>query len=97
MHMVYLHTQDSYTYTFATRSCFDAPSHFGSKGHQRLELLVREVEDIIRLRLCEFRDNECVALYQRVDIEECVVLIILCYFVARDLAFDDFRKDSHGD
>ena len=51
MHVVHFHTQHRYTYALATRSGLDTFRHFLGKGHEALELLVRQIEDIIGFRL----------------------------------------------
>ena len=95
MHVIYLHTQYRHSDTFATSGSLDAIRHFLGEGHETLELLVREVEDIIRLRLRQFGYYECVSLDDGIDVQERIVLVVLRYFVAWNLTFDNTREDSH--
>ena len=57
----------------------------------------KTVEDIVRLGFCQFGNNKCVTFSERIDIQKSVMLIVLCYFVTRNLTFDDACEEGHNE
>ena len=95
MHMVHLHAQYGYAHALAARCFFQPARHLLGEHHQPRKGLVVEVEDIVRLGLGQLGDNQRMPFLQRVDVQECIIFVVLRYLVRRNLTIDDSSEECH--
>ena len=57
------------------------------------QLVIIHIKEIVNLTT---RNDQCMTLYQRVDIEESIELLILCTLVAGNLASSNLTENIHN-
>lgn len=91
MGMRHLKSDDSHADAFARDGLFDGESHVFGEHHHLTELLVIDIEKVVRFL---FRDDEGMPFGEGVDIEKGKKLVILSDFIAGDFTLDDSREDG---
>ena len=84
--MRYFHAQYDYGYPCARYFALDSGRHLLGEYHHAGQRPVVEVENIVHFL---FRNHERVSFRKRIDVEECIVVFILCDFVGRNFPCDD--------
>ena len=92
--VAHFETDDTLSHLFTWDGLLDGHSHLLGKDLQAGQLLVGEVEDIVHLAL---RDHQSVALGQRADVQEGIVMLVLCNLVAGNLSCYDFTENTCHD
>ena len=89
--MRHLKAQYGLTHLDAGEGTLDACSHVLGKHLHSGQVGIAQVEEVIHLLL---RDDQCMSLNQRIDIEESEELVVFGYFVAGNLACYDFTENG---
>ena len=76
---------------FAFDFCFQLTSDFLGKYHQVCQLVIFQIKKVIILF---FRHYQRMTFDNRIDVQKCVMLIILGYLIAGNLSVNDFCKNS---
>ena len=88
------HSQHCHADTLARNRLLDSLGHTLGERYQTVVCLIIKVEDVVVL--CVLRYDQSVAFLERRNVEECVVVLVLSYLVAWNLAFCDFCENcSH--
>ena len=93
MSVWHFESEHSLAYLDTWESALDGYSHLLCKHLILGNLVVLHIEDVVHFAA---RNDECVALHQRVDIEESVELFALSTLIAGNLACGDFREYIHN-
>ena len=80
--MCYFETKNDHCHLYATCLLLNFVRYPLGEQCEASEGFVVEIEDVVHLY---FGYNQCVALGQRIDVEECVIALILGYFVRGNL------------
>ena len=84
--MGYFEAQDDYRYPFARYFALDFDSNALSEQHHVGQGAVVEIENVIHLL---FRNDQRMSFGERIDVQECIEIVIFGDFVRWNLASDD--------
>ena len=91
MRVRHLKADDGHTHTLARDGTFNLFRHIARKNVDATQQALVQVEEIIDFR---FRDNQGVAVGERLNIEKGEKLLVFGDAVARDITGDYFAEDG---
>ena len=84
--------QHDLSYLFTGEGCLDGFGHTLGEGLITGQLVIVHIEEVIHFAT---RDHEGVTLHQRVDVEECIELLVLGTLVAGNLTSSNLTEYIH--
>ena len=85
-------SQHSLSHLHAWERSLDGNSHFLGKHLETSQFVIVHIEDVIHLTTW---DDQCVTLHERIDVEECIKLLVLSTLVGRNLPCCNLSKNTH--